>query len=100
MNGGLVNVFLRHVSTFDQPEPVPKAARYAKNGDPYSCIVSLDFTSMYLFAEMQDMPTSPGLLWTKNEKGNYHKKIMTSGHSLKAQKWLEYMQVSGEVNSF
>ena len=98
MNGGLVNVFLRHVSTFDQPERVPKAARYAKNGDPYSCIVSLDFTSMYLFAEMQDMPTSPGILWTKNDKGNYHKKIMTPGHSLKAQKWLEYMQVSGELD--
>ena len=93
--GGLVNVFLRHVSTFDLPAPVPKAARYAKNGQPYSCIVSLDFTSMYLFSEMQEMPTSPGLLWIKMDNGFYRKKIMTSGHSLKAQKWLEYMQVSG-----
>ena len=94
--GGLVNVFLRHVTTYDLPPPVPAAARYAKNGDPYTCIVSLDFTSMYLFSEMQDMPTSPGLLWLKNDSDSYRKKIMTPGHSLKAQKWLEYMQVSGK----
>ena len=94
--GGLVNVFLRHVTTIDLPAPVPHAARYAKNGNPFTCIVSLDFTSMYLFSEMQDMPTSPGLLWLKEEPDFYRKKIMTPGHSLKAQKWLEYMQVSGE----
>ena len=94
--GGLVNVYLRHVTTFDPPTPVPHNARYARNGDPYSCIVSLDFTSMYLFSEMQDMPTTPGLLWTKTGRDFYKKKIMTPGHSLKAQKWLEYMQVAGK----
>ena len=34
MNGGLVNVYLRHVTTFDLPSPVPRAARFAKNGNP------------------------------------------------------------------
>ena len=51
---------------------------------------------MYLFAEMQNMPTSPGLLWIKTDKNTYQKKIMTHGHSLKAQKWIEYMQVAGK----
>ena len=59
-----------------------------------------NFTSMYLFAQMQELPTSPGLLWEKQSDGFFTKKIMTSGHSLKAQKWLEFMNVTGFERNF
>jgi len=91
--GGLVNVYRRHVCTYDR-EGVPEAARYSDNGDPFSSIVSLDFTSMYLTCQNDYMPTSPGILWTlKNKK--YTKNIMCAGHSFKAQQWLCYRQETG-----
>ena len=50
--GGLVNAYRRHVSTFDQPH-IPSAARFAPNGQPFSTIISLDFTSMYLACQRE-----------------------------------------------
>ena len=94
--GGLVNVFARHVSTFDLPVPVPSAVRIAPNGDTFKSILALDFTSMYLACQGKEMPTSPGILWSKTDNG-FKKNIMCSGHSLKAQQWLSYMQETGSV---
>jgi len=89
--GGLVNVFLRHASTFDQPG-LPRAARCTPNGNPMTHILMLDFNSMYLACQDKELPTGTGVLWEKNRSGGWRKNIMTSGHSLKAQKWLCYMQ--------
>jgi len=88
--GGMVNAYRRHVCTYDRDD-IPKAARYADNGDPFTSIISLDFTSMYLTCQKQDMPTSPGIYWQR-EKRKFRKNIMCSGHSFKAQQWLSYMQ--------
>ena len=90
--GGLVNTYRRHVCTYDRGD-IPKAARYADNGDPFTSIISLDFTSMYLTCQKQDMPTSPGIYW-RRENRKFRKNIMCSGHSFKAQQWLSYMQVT------
>ena len=93
--GGLVNVYRRHVCTYDK-EGIAKAARYADNGDPFTSIISLDFTSMYLTCQKQDMPTSPGILWERKTNTNFYKKnIMCSGHSFKGQQWLCYRQATG-----
>ena len=89
--GGLVNCFLRHASTYDQPD-IPKSARYAANGDPFTYVIMLDFNSMYLSCQAQDMPTSPGILWEKCQGSRWKKNIMTTGHSFKAQQWLTYLQ--------
>ena len=91
--GGVVNVYHRHVSTFDQPN-IPVAARHAPNGEKFSLITMFDFTSMYLSCQQKEMPTTPGILWTMQSNGEYKKNIMTSGHSFKAQQWLVFMQES------
>jgi len=94
--GGLVNAYKRHIITFDKPG-VPREARYAPNGNPYTTYVMLDFTSMYLSCQQKEMPTSPGIHWEMQNDGNFVKKIMTSGHSFKAQQWLTYLQATGYV---
>ena len=91
--GGLVNVFLRHASTFDQPN-LPYRARHTKNGDPITFVTMLDFNSMYLSCQGKDLPTSPGLVWDKNGKTKWRKRVMTTGHSLKSQQWLTYKQAT------
>ena len=94
--GGLVNVYRRHICTYDRAEPIPPAARYADNGNPFTSIISLDFTSMYLTCQKQNMPTSPGICWTKDKK-TYRRNVMISGHSFKAQQWLCYRQATGNI---
>jgi hypothetical protein len=86
--GGLVNVYRTHVTTFDQPPPVPKSARYAPNGDPFTFILALDVNAMYLGCQGKEMPTSPGILHVKKENGTYSKNIMCDGQSFKCQQWL------------
>ena len=93
--GGLVNVYRTHVTTFDQPPPVPRTARYAPNGDPFTFIIALDVNAMYLGCQGQEMPTSPGILHLKKTNGTYDKKIMCDGHSLKCQQWLCERQARG-----
>ena len=92
--GGLVNVYRRHVRTYDSDDQIPFAARYSGNGDPFTSIISLDFTSMYLSCQNQKMPTSPGINWQQTKK-TYKKNIMCAGHSFKAQQWLCYRQATG-----
>ena len=94
--GGLVNVYKRHVTTFDQPN-IPDAARYCANGEPYTLFTMFDFTSMYLSCQKQDMPTSPGLRWELRNDGTFNKTIMCENHSFKAQQWLTYEQATGII---
>ena len=95
--GGIVNAFRRHVKTFDDEEVVPYAARHAPNGDTFTTILSLDFTSMYLSCQMKEMPTSPGILWEMGSDQVFKKSTMTPGrtHSFAAQQWLTYCQHYG-----
>ena len=95
--GGIVNSFRRHVKTFDDEQIVPHAARYAPDGSPFTSILALDFTSMYLSCQMQDMPTSPGLLWEQKPDGTFKKNVMVAQHSFKAQQWLTYCQHYGKL---
>jgi hypothetical protein len=92
--GGLVNVYRTHVTTFDQPPHVPKTARYAANGDPFTFIIALDVNAMYLGCQGKEMPTSPGILHSK-KNDTYNKKIMCEGHSFKCQQWLCERQARG-----
>ena len=99
VTGGLVNAFLRHVQTFDSESEnytLPKEARYAPNNEPYTSIVSLDFTSMYLTTQKQNLPTSPGILFTLRDKF-YVKNVMCQGHSFKCQQWLTWLQATGNI---
>ena len=48
---------------------------------------------MYLWAQSQVQPLSPGILWTLN--GRFFKKsIMKAGTSFGAMQWLYYMQAT------
>ena len=96
--GGIVNVYKRHVRTFDSDDNVPDTARHAPNGDPYTGIITLDFTSMYLTTQKMNMPTTQGIDW-KLKGRKYSKSIMTSGHSFKAQQWLCYREATGKIEN-
>ena len=91
--GGLVNVYKRHIVTHDRYQ-VPHAARHAQNGNPYTHLLMLDFTSMYLSTQKKPMPVGPGLLWKK--RGDLLSKSVTvPSHSFEAQQWLAYVQETG-----
>ena len=91
--GGLVNCFSRHATT-DSNSSYPDRAKQTENGDDIKTICFLDFNSMYLKCQSQNMPTGPGLKWErKNESSDqWVKNVMTDGHSFKAQQWLSFMQ--------
>ena len=91
--GGLVNVYKRHIVTHDR-YPVPYAARHAPNGEPYTHLVMLDFTSMYLSCQKKMMPVGPGLKW-RGKNGVLKKSVSVPSHSLPAQQWLAFMQETG-----
>lgn len=67
-------------------------ARFAANGDPFTIIVCFDFNSMYLWAQQQLMPLTPGLRWVKNEEGVYIKQYLCPGGSFKALQFIYYSQ--------
>ena len=46
---------------------------------------------MYLYAQAQDMPLSPGILWTKNGR-KFNKKVMASQMSFGQIQWLNFIQ--------
>ena len=94
VEGGLVNVYRRDVTTMDSDD-VPLAAKYSNNGNRFTFILSLDFNSMYLKCQGESLPTSPGILHEKLSNGFLHKQIMCSGHSLKCQQWLCFLDATG-----
>jgi hypothetical protein len=54
---------------------------------------------MYLACQGEKLPTSPGLLYQKLQNGFFFKQIMCSGHSLKCQQWLCYLEATGKLFS-
>ena len=93
--GGLVNVFRRHVTTSD--DNVPHNAKFSPNGNRFTNIIALDFTSMYLTCQGQKMPTSPGILWEPRSNGTFKKNVMCDQHSFKSQQWLCFQQEHGKI---
>ncbi|CAG5104401.1 Oidioi.mRNA.OKI2018_I69.chr1.g1235.t1.cds [Oikopleura dioica] len=87
--GGLVNVFSRYTELRDDV-PAPKNAKYAPNGDRFTKITFLDFNALYLYAQNQEMPTTPGIRWIR-EGDSFRKQIMAKGNSLVALEWLTYI---------
>ena len=69
----------------------PLSARFAANGDPYTAVICLDFNSMYLWCQKQNMPLTPGLRWVK-KNGVYIKQYLCPGGSFKALQFLYYSQ--------
>ena len=53
----------------------------------------IDRFSMYLWAQSQNMPLSPGILWTRVGK-SFKKSIMRAGTSFGAMQWLYYIQAT------
>ena len=96
VEGGLVNVYRRDVITMDIDDAeIPKSARFSDNGDRFTFILSLDFNSMYLSCQGEELPTSPGILYKKLPNKKFYKQIMTSGHSLKCQQWISLLNETG-----
>ena len=87
--GGLVNIFHRHVNLVDQTGPL--SSRFAPNGQQFSFFSFWDFNSLYLWAQDQPMPLTPGLLWEKT-KYSFSKKPMTQGVSRSELEWLMWLQ--------
>ena len=92
--GGLSTVSHRHINLDDDPEgKYPKSTQFAANGDLFKCVTFLDFNSMYLWSQQQNLPLSPGLNWTLY-KGRFTKSVMRSGVSLGQLQWLYSLQES------
>ena len=87
--GGLVNLFHRHINTLD--ETGPDSTRIAPNGEKFTYFSFWDFNSLYLWAQDQPMPLSPGIIWEMNGK-KFSKKVMCKGVSLGQIEWLQWMQ--------
>ena len=87
--GGLVNLYHRHINLEDETGPL--SSRFAPNGQQYSYFSFWDFNSLYLWAQDQPMPLSPGLLWEKTKYG-FSKKPMTQGVSRSQLEWLMWLQ--------
>ena len=87
--GGLVNLYHRHINIFD--DEGPDSTRIAPNGEKYSYFSFWDFNSLYLWAQDQPMPLSPGLLWEKKGR-KFKKQVMGHGVSLGQIEWLQWMQ--------
>ena len=87
--GGLVNLYHRHVNTIDNESP--ESTRVAPNGEPFTYFSFWDFNSLYLWAQDQPLPLSPGILWEKKGR-HFKKKLMCSGVSLGQIEWLQWMQ--------
>ena len=94
--GGLVNCFSRMTDLTNQPN-LARSAQFAANGDRFTRICFFDFNGLYLWAQRQAFPTTPGIAWEPkiNQKTGhkfFSKRIMTSQTSLEAVQWLMYLQ--------
>ena len=87
--GGLVNLFHRHVSC---NENGPETARFI-NGEKVTSILSLDFNSLYLYSQDQQLPTTPGLEWIlRSDNKKFNKISLKKGVSFVSLQWLYYLQ--------
>ena len=86
--GGISNIYHRDIDLMGDQSP--ESARIAPNGDPFTSCLFIDYNSMYLWSQNQQLPLTPGLLWEmKNNK--YIKSHMSSQISFKALQWI-YME--------
>ena len=93
--GGLSTVSHRHINLNKDPEKkYPKSTQFAANDEKFTCVSFLDFNSMYLWAQQQDLPLSPGINWTLY-KGKFTKSVMRPGVSFGQLQWLYTLQESG-----
>lgn len=90
LTGGLVNVFHRCIDLSGRPN-MPLASQFSSNGKPFTSLMFFDFNSLYLHAQLQPFPATPGIHWEK-KGGYFHKKVMAPGCSLSALQWLTFIQ--------
>ena len=90
--GGLVNIYHRHVNIIDNEGP--ESTRIGPNGERYSYFSFWDFNSLYLWAQDQPLPLSPGLLWQKSSEtsSRFTKRTMVQGVSRGQIEWLMWLQ--------
>ena len=80
----------RDINLTDSESPI--ASKQAPNGQPYTSLIFLDFNSMYLWSQQQQLPLSPGIVWTL-KNGKFKKKPLTNRqHSFESLQWLYYQQ--------
>ena len=90
--GGLTNVFHRHFDLTGGSDS-PIAARTVPNGDKLTHAIFLDFNSMYLWSQAQEMPLTPGINWIM-KNGYFMKQIMASQMSLSQIQWIQYLETT------
>jgi len=65
----------------------------APNGEKLTHFEQLDFNALYAGMQARNLPTTPGVKWTKS--GDHFKKsVMADGVSFPAIQWLYYLQAS------
>ena len=92
--GGLTTVAHRHINL--ENDNSPPSSRFAPNGNRYTYCSFFDFNAMYLWAQKQLMPTTPGILWSPQVHG-FGKQVLQSGVSMGQLQWIYYLQQSDFV---
>ena len=95
--GGLVNVYHRMTDLSGQAD-LPKSSQFAENGDKFTRIQFFDFNALYLFAQKQPFPATPGIHWEFVEKrgGFFSKTTMAPGVSFSQIQWLLFIDANDE----
>lgn len=91
--GGLCNVYRRHINLMDTNSP--PNSRIAPCGCPFTWFGFTDVNAMYCKCERENMPLTPGILWSKT--GSYFKKsllIEAKSISFKQIQWLYYIEAT------
>ena len=83
------NDLLRDINLTEAESPT--ASKIAPNGNPYTSLIFVDFNSMYLWSQQQDMPLSPGLEWTL-VNGKFKKNVLIPNSSFSSIQWLYFQQ--------
>ena len=89
--GGISNIYHRDIDLMGDESP--KNARIAPNGNPFSSCIFLDYNSMYVWCEAQELPLTPGILW-ESKNNVFKKSILSSQTSFKALQWIYIEQES------
>ena len=88
------NLYFRDINLTNSNSP--PASKIAPNGDLYTALLFLDFNSMYLWSQMQNMPLGPGLRWIFHGK-KFRKYVLQGQTSFAAVQWLQYEQTKYNV---
>lgn len=95
--GGLVNVYHRMTDLSNQPN-VPRSSQYAENGEKFTRIQFFDFNALYLYAQRQPFPATPGIHWKWIDKngGFFAKNSMVPGVSYSQIQWLLFIDAKDQ----